>query len=157
MAQRVRVRPARYDECPLLTALCLRSKAHWGYDAAFMAQCVAELTVRPERLEQNGVWVADIDDVPVGLYEAAINDNRTLVVELFFVEPHAMGRGVGRALWRHMEHEATRRGIACIDVEADPQALMFYERMGCRLIGGVPSRSIPGRTLPQLQKRFCDA
>ncbi len=39
------VRPARSGEAVSLTALCLRSKAHWGYDAAFMRLCVPSLIV----------------------------------------------------------------------------------------------------------------
>ena len=31
------------DEADCLTALCMRSKAHWGYDAAFMHACREEL------------------------------------------------------------------------------------------------------------------
>ena len=39
------VRPARAGEAAALTALCVRSKAHWGYDATFMRLCQASLTV----------------------------------------------------------------------------------------------------------------
>ena len=35
-------------------------------------------------------------------------------------------------------------------VEADPGAVPFYLRMGCRVIGSVASGSIPGRILPLL-------
>ena len=41
------IRPARSGEAKALSDLALRSKAHWGYDAAFMAACRAELTVTP--------------------------------------------------------------------------------------------------------------
>ena len=40
-----RVRPARPDEAEALTALVLRSKAHWGYDEAFTAACRDEHAV----------------------------------------------------------------------------------------------------------------
>ena len=39
------LRPARPEEAPALTELCLRSKAVWGYDAAFMQACRRELTM----------------------------------------------------------------------------------------------------------------
>jgi hypothetical protein len=32
------IRPARSDESARLTAIALRSKAHWGYSAEFMAE-----------------------------------------------------------------------------------------------------------------------
>ncbi len=46
------VRPARAGEAASLTALCLRSKAHWGYDAGFMGLCVPSLTVSDARLRR---------------------------------------------------------------------------------------------------------
>jgi hypothetical protein len=45
----VEIRKARPDEAGELTELALRSKAHWGYDEAFMASCREELTVRKAR------------------------------------------------------------------------------------------------------------
>ena len=39
------VRPARAGEAASLTALCLRSKAHWGYDAEFMRLSALTLKV----------------------------------------------------------------------------------------------------------------
>lgn len=43
------IRDARDEDCQA-TALCLRSKASWGYDATFMAQCRETLTVTPPKL-----------------------------------------------------------------------------------------------------------
>lgn len=44
------IRPARDTELDALTALVLRSKAHWGYSDEFMRACAAELTVSPALL-----------------------------------------------------------------------------------------------------------
>ena len=38
------LRAARPEEAAAISALALRSKAHWGYDEAFLAACRAELT-----------------------------------------------------------------------------------------------------------------
>src|SRR5687768_14923343 len=56
-----RIRRARPDEAEHLTALTLRSKAHWGYDADFMAACVPSLTITSERIATPGelVFVAE--------------------------------------------------------------------------------------------------
>jgi hypothetical protein len=37
-----------------------------------------------------------------------------------------------------------------LQIEADPDAVRFYQRMGARLAGSAASGSIPGRTLPRL-------
>src|ERR1019366_8328107 len=44
-----RIRQARPDEAGLLTEVAMRLKAHWGYDAAFMANVRADLEVVPEK------------------------------------------------------------------------------------------------------------
>jgi hypothetical protein len=44
-----------------LHALSLRSKAHWGYDAEFMALAAPHLTLRPEWHASGRVFVARID------------------------------------------------------------------------------------------------
>ncbi len=38
-------RPPKLAELPAMNTMMLRSKAHWGYDDAFMAACVEELAV----------------------------------------------------------------------------------------------------------------
>ena len=41
-------------ECETLSALCLRSKAHWGYDSAFMEAVREELAAFVERRKREG-------------------------------------------------------------------------------------------------------
>ena len=96
------IRPARPGEEQALSALCLRSKAHWGYDADFMAQCVEALTVTPESVAAGAVLVAERDGRLLGIVcaepgEGGGSDEWELA--LCFVEPEAMGQGVGKALF----------------------------------------------------------
>ena len=46
------IRPARAGEEAELTELAIRSKGHWGHDAAFLERARPELTVRPEHLRR---------------------------------------------------------------------------------------------------------
>ena len=69
-----------------------------------------------------------------------------------FVEPDAMGLGVGRRLWDKLEAVARGMAVAAIGIDADPNAVGFYEHMGARVIGEVPSGSIEGRMLPRMTK-----
>src|SRR5260370_38672074 len=52
------IRPARPEEAAALTALCIRSKAHWGYDAQFMRQAETALTVSKAMIDAGGGLVA---------------------------------------------------------------------------------------------------
>ncbi len=155
MGKRPVIRRARPPEAAALSDLALRSKALWGYDTRFMALCRAELTVQPEAIERGQVWVAEADDVILGLLQLVPedrDDGRAVEVRLFFVEPGAVRSGVGRALWQHAEAEAGTIGATRLTLDADPNAVAFYERMGMRVVGSSPSGSIPGRMLPRMAK-----
>jgi GNAT superfamily N-acetyltransferase len=142
------IRAARAREVEALSALCFRSKAHWGYDAAFMAQCRATLRVSPQAIHDGRVFVAaDASDLPLGVaqidpVEAEID------LGLLFVDPPAMRHGIGKLLLRHAIAAAARTGARHMTVLADPYAAPFYERMGARFVGMAPSDAIPGRELP---------
>jgi len=64
-----RIRPARSDELADLTELCLRSKAVWGYDAAFLEACRAELTLGANDLTATHVAVAESGGTVVGVVQ----------------------------------------------------------------------------------------
>ncbi len=155
MSGRLDIRRARPPEAPALSALALRSKALWGYDDAFMALCRAELTVWPAAVEKGQVWVAERDEAVVGLLQLIPEDRedgRALEVRLLFVEPAAIGSGIGRALWRHAEVRAAALKAGRLTLDADPNAVAFYQRMGMRVVGQSPSGSIAGRMLPRMAK-----
>ncbi len=146
----ITIRPARAAETEGLTALCLRSKAHWGYDRDFMERSRNALTVKPERAAAGDVLVAELDGTAAGV-AAIAPDEDGFEIELFFVDPPAMGHGVGARLFKALVQHAKQRGIPSLSILSDPQAAPFYERMGARQIGTAPSDAIPGRTLPLLR------
>jgi hypothetical protein len=51
---------------------------------------------------------------------------------LLFVEPDAMGSGVGRLLYRHVMQEAGRLGFIQVRIDSDPHAEAFYLAMGAQ-------------------------
>jgi GNAT superfamily N-acetyltransferase len=140
------IRDARADDCDALSALAFASKAHWGYDDAFMEACRAELTVTPSDLERVSLRVAEQDGSIVGFH--AVDDGDEIL--WFFVAPEHMGKGIGAALFADACRVARDRGVTTLRIEADPYAAEFYERMGAVRIGVAPSASIPGRDLPLL-------
>ena len=143
----IALRAARSDEAEALTALCLRSKAVWGYDAAFMEACRAELTLAPADLTDN-LRVAQIDGAVVGLAEISV-EGQTAELEKLFVEPGLLYGGVGRRLFVWATQAARAQGATRMDIAADPGAADFYRRMGAVDAGFVFSVSIPGRRLPR--------
>ena len=144
------IRPARPGEAEALTDLALRSKAYWGYDAAFMAACRAELTVTPAQAASGLVQVYEEGGRAFGFYLLEVR-NGSADVAMLFVEPAAIGRGIGRALWQHLVAEARRLELAKVTIESDPNAEAFYRAMGATTVGTAPSASIPGRRLPLME------
>jgi GNAT superfamily N-acetyltransferase len=150
--RRVRIRPAAGHEAKALTELAVRSKGHWGYDEAFLSACRNELTVNPSDCEGLRVMVAAEDDSVLGFYQL-VGRSPTGELAALFVDPVAIGRGIGGQLLRHALERAHELGMCALVIDADPYAEPFYVRAGARRIGAVPSGSLKGRVLPQLEIR----
>lgn len=143
------IRSPRVEELPALSALCLRSKAVWGYDAAFMAACRAELTFDPSELVSSRIAVAADGDDVLGVAQVKLS-GRDADLQKLFVEPAAMRGGIGKALFAWAIDVSREIGAVRMTIEADPDAAPFYRRLGARDIGSAPSGSIAGRMLPKL-------
>ncbi|MFQ5955797.1 MAG: GNAT family N-acetyltransferase, partial [Kiloniellales bacterium] len=70
-------------------------------------------------------------------------------LENLWVLPGFIGRGIGKVLFEHVAATARRQGCSRLRIVSDPNARAFYERMGARIDGDVPSRP-EGRRLPCL-------
>ena len=143
------LRRAAPAEAAQLSALALRSKAHWGYDAAFLAACVEPLRLSPARLAASPCVVLELDGLVLGFYGLAV-DAQTAELAYLFVEPRAIGRGFGKLLWRHAVATARQLGCRRLRVAADPFAEPFYRAMGARRVGEAPSEAVYRRMLPLL-------
>ncbi len=146
----VRMRPAREADLAALSDLCFRSKAVWGYDAAFMEACRAELTLAPSDLRDSSIQVAENGGLIVGVVQVAVTGSAASLEKLF-VAPDAMRSGAGRLLFAWAVEAMRDRGARTLVIDADPGAADFYRRMGARDAGRAPSGSIPGRWLPRLE------
>jgi GNAT superfamily N-acetyltransferase len=149
----MRVRAAQACEAEALSALCRRSKAHWGYDAAFLRMSEDALTISRAMIESGDVLVAeDMDGALAGVASIAPLDTPgEFDLVHFFVEPASFGAGAGRTLFAAAVELAKSRGARCLMILSDPNAEAFYARMGAVNIGDAPSDAIPGRLLPLLR------
>ncbi|TQJ09749.1 acetyltransferase (GNAT) family protein [Lapillicoccus jejuensis] len=145
------LRPGTPGEARLLSDLALRSKAHWGYDAAFLAACRDDLTLGAGAAERS--VVAEADGRVAGFHLLLAEDSEARVgrLEMLFVDPAALGGGVGRLLVQDAVSRAAARGWRTLRLDADPHAEAFYLRLGARRVGEVPSTAVPGRVLPLLE------
>ena len=144
------IRPARADEHRAVSALALRSKAHWGYDDAFLEACRAELTWSADECTSGDLWVLDDGTGPRGLVEVT-GEPPSGTLAALFVDPPLIGTGAGRALLDHALDRARVRGFRTLHLDADPGAESFYARFGAVRVGTSPSGSVPGRVLPRMR------
>ena len=143
------VRQARLEELPGLSELCLRSKAVWGYDQAFLEACRSELTLRPEELRTTLVAVAESESGVAGVVQIKVADAEADLLKLF-IEPRKLRSGIGSFLLSWAIEQAKSMGATRLLVESDPDAASFYRGIGAYDVGVAPSGSIPGRFLARL-------
>ncbi|WP_405592604.1 GNAT family N-acetyltransferase [Streptomyces sp. NBC_01190] len=136
----------------MLSQLALRSKAHWGYDEDFLERCREALTLRGADVERRRTAVAELDGPIAGVAGLVTLEGEPPVGELgmLFVDPAAIGRGVGRLLFQHALTTARDLGFTRLTLDADPNAEPFYLAMGATRVGTSPSSVIPGRRLPMM-------
>ncbi len=144
------IRNAAPNEAACISALALRSKAHWGYSRDFMKSCEDELTYQPDQLTDAKFHfvVALQNSAIVGFYALEAMSERQFELGALFVEPEHIGRGIGRTLMQHaLKNVAAKAGESLL-IQGDPNAEHFYLAAGAKLVATRESGSIPGRFLP---------
>lgn len=150
MSDPVFIRAARPDEARHLSEVAMRSKAHWGYSAAFMEACRVELAVTPAKIEDDSYhyFVAERDGAILGFCAIVYPTDTDCELEALFVEPSHIGTGIGRALMDRAKTRAAGLGARRLTIQGDPNARDFYCAAGGEIVGSRESGSIPGRFLP---------
>lgn len=143
------IRQADPDEAPRLTEIAFAAKRHWGYDESLIELWSDELTMSEHFIAAHDVYCATRQGTILGFY-ALTRDGDVFELEHMWVEPALIGTGVGAELFEHAAQTVTSQGGTVMRIGSDPNAEGFYERMGARRIGNVPSRP-EGRTLPLLE------
>lgn len=147
----IEIRQAKQTDAGTLTSIAHAAKRHWGYPEHWIEHWKADLTITPEFISANAVFVAIIDGSIVGCCALVLSDTLS-ELEHMWIKPEYMGSGVGRALFNHATAQAARLNVRELELSADPNAEGFYQRMGAVRIGDVISE-INGqpRVLPRMK------
>ncbi len=141
------IRRARQSEADRLTAIAIAAKGHWGYAEELMTLWQRELTVTPQQITKELVYVATLDDEIVGFcLLVPTEDAQIYEIDGLWVDPTVIGQGVGKALFQHAVAQAKALGATRLQLAADPHAVGFYAKMGMKKIGEWPSMPV-GRVL----------
>ncbi len=146
----IRIRPARPGEAPALSALCVRSKAHWGYDAEFMRLSWRSLQIDPDGHRRGPRVRRRRRARPAagrgGLLRAPANPARSTCCTCSSIRRPSR-RGVGRALFAAACRVVRGPGRRRLLILSDPNAVAFYRRLGARRSAEGAVRRRPGSGL----------
>jgi N-acetylglutamate synthase-like GNAT family acetyltransferase len=147
------IRKASIYDAPALTELALRSKRSWGYDDLFIARIMGDMVVRPDYLSREHGLVAEEHGSILG-YAILRTESDQAVLRDLFIEPAYFNRGIGTKLFAACVEIARKNEMPKMTLESDPNATEFYERMGMRQTGFVPSNGGNGRNLPVMEMKL---
>lgn len=148
------IRRAKADDADALTQIAIAAKRHWNYPEPWMEIWIPQLTFSAAYFAECESWVAEQADIPIAFYTLQ-DRNGHAWVENMWVSPEYIGTGVGKQLFFHAVELSQQRGYKTLQLEADPNAVGFYEKMGMHKIGehqyeldGQP------RILPLMEKKL---
>lgn len=128
------IRRVNSEEAKVLTQIALSAKRHWEYPERWMEIWTPQLTFTTEYFEENESWVAVDGEKAIAFYTLQ-DKNGIAWLENLWVLPEYIGKGVGKELFLHALNLARQRGYKTLQLEADPNAMGFYEKMGMEKIG----------------------
>lgn len=148
-----RIRLARAEEAEILTALILRSKAHWGYAPALIDAWRPDLALTSEMIVSAPTCCAEAraNGALAGVSRFYMLNEAEVYLDDLFVDPTYIGHGVGALLWQHAVAWAKAQGARAVVFGADPHARLFYEHMGATVVGWIESSIVPGRRSPRMR------
>jgi GNAT superfamily N-acetyltransferase len=146
----LKIRKASIEDAATLTTIAHDAKRHWGYPEHWIQHWQDDLTISPDFIAGNQVYVAESEGELLGFYALVVRDDKA-VLDHLWVTPAHIGTGVGKELFIHAMQNAASRDISAVEISSDPNAEGFYQKMGAHRSGETVSE-IDGqpRTLPRL-------
>jgi len=146
----VNIRKALNKEAPTLTQIAHDAKRHWGYPEHWIEHWQDDLTISPDFVSGNQVYVAEEKGKLLGFYALIVRDDKA-VLDHMWVAPEHIGTGVGKELFIHAMRQAAGQDVSEVEIFSDPNAEGFYKKMGAYRMGETVSE-VDGqpRALPRL-------
>ena len=122
------------EEAETLSQIAISAKSHWNYPEHWMELWIPQLTFGEAYFEENESWAAELAGQVIAFYTLQTRSGNAWL-ENIWVLPMYMGQGVGRELFMHVLELARQRGCKTLQLEAEPNAVGFYEKMGMQRVG----------------------
>ena len=134
------IRKALPNDAPTLTRIAYEAKRHWGYPEHWIKHWQDELTITPDFVAANQVYIAEREGELLGFYALIVRGEKA-ELDHMWVTPEHMGTGVGKELFIHAMQSAAKQNISEVEISSDPNAEDFYKKMGAFQIGDVSSET----------------
>ena len=145
-----RFRPATIEDLDLLNELLYRSKQYWGYDEKFMATFMEHFSVKTNEIPHTVILESKKNSEVLGFHCLLYREDYGPFLENLFVDPAAIGSGLGRMLWKDVCAKAKKEGWASFTLCSDPYAEAFYHHMGAETTGSFNSPCGSNRNVPTM-------
>lgn len=142
---------ATIEDSNLLTNIALSSKSYWGYTKEQLEIWRSDLTITSKMIQEMMVYKFIMDKRTAGFYALNPLKANTIELEMLFVLPEFIGKGIGKKLLHHSLKKSEELNVISMTLLADPNAVDFYKSQGFKIIDKEES-SIPNRFLPIMQR-----
>lgn len=148
----VKLRPGLATDVPVLDALAIQAKAHWGYSAEQLVAWRRDLMVDADLLGHQPVCVAEAQGQIIAFAQVATHTQPWELLGLW-VRPDRIGHGLGKVLLEWARDLAASTGQTELAIDSDPSAESFYKARGATRVGTLPApiEGHPTRVRPQLR------
>lgn len=131
---KILIRRTLPEEAEALSEIAFSAKAYWGYPIHWMGMWKPQLTFSADYLRENESWTAEMDGGLIAFYTLQEKDGNPWIENLW-VLPRYIGEGIGKQLFAHAISRSRELGYSKLQLEADPNAAGFYEKLGMVKIG----------------------
>lgn len=148
------LRKALTSDIKAINELMKLSKAYWKYDQAFMEVFMAKFAIDESYFAANLIKVLCNHNQIIGFFSFINSENNALELDCFFIHPDYIRQGFGKNLWQACCQAAKEFNVKEFILISDPQAELFYTKMGCKKIGFKEYPFFKNRYLPIMSYSF---
>lgn len=130
----MKIRRAKIEDAEVLSKIAFAAKSFWNYLESWLKLWKDALTITPEFIENNEVYLAESDGEIIGFYALILNGEK-VQLEHLWISPENIGGGIGKKLMIDAVQKAKSSGASSIEIESDPNAEVFYQKQGAVKIG----------------------
>lgn len=130
----MKIRKAKIGDAEMLSQIAFAAKSFWNYPESWLEIWKDSLTITPEFIESNEVYLAESDEKILGFY-ALILDGEKVQLEHLWISPENIGGGIGKKLMADAIEKAKLLGANFMEIESEPNAENFYRKQGAVKIG----------------------